>query len=127
MAEQELICINCPLGCPLRAQVERGEVLWVTGNGCPRGEAYARQECLEPRRVVAGTVRVQNGAAPLAPARTSAPVPKGRVMAVAAAMRALEVAAPVALGQTLLCNVAGAGADLVATKAVGTQEGRSRL
>ena len=34
---KELICINCPMGCMLTAEVENGEVISVTGNTCPRG------------------------------------------------------------------------------------------
>ncbi len=39
MEEKNLICINCPLGCPLTVTLENGEVKTVTGNTCPRGEA----------------------------------------------------------------------------------------
>ena len=44
MEEKNLICINCPLGCPLTVTLEGGEVKTVSGNTCPRGEAYARKE-----------------------------------------------------------------------------------
>ena len=29
---KELICINCPMGCALTAEVENGEVISVSGN-----------------------------------------------------------------------------------------------
>ena len=53
--KQELICIGCPMGCQLTAEVENGAVTSVTGNTCPRGDAYARRECVAPVR----TVKVQ--------------------------------------------------------------------
>ena len=37
MEEKNLICICCPLGCPLTVALENGEVVSVTGNTCPRG------------------------------------------------------------------------------------------
>ena len=40
MEEKNLICICCPLGCPLTVTLENGEVVSVTGNTCPRGAAY---------------------------------------------------------------------------------------
>ena len=45
MEQRELICINCPLGCPLTVSLQDSEVVKVAGNTCPRGEAYARKEC----------------------------------------------------------------------------------
>ena len=44
MSERELICIGCPMGCPIVVKMEDGKVTSVTGNTCPRGEAYARKE-----------------------------------------------------------------------------------
>ena len=35
MEEKNLICINCPLGCPLTVTMENGEVKSVSGNTCP--------------------------------------------------------------------------------------------
>ena len=35
MEEKNLICICCPLGCPLTVALENGEVVSVTGNTVP--------------------------------------------------------------------------------------------
>ena len=37
MEEKNLICIGCPMGCPLTVKMEHGEVVSVTGNTCKRG------------------------------------------------------------------------------------------
>ena len=50
MEEKNLICICCPLGCPLTVTLENGEVISVTGNTCPRGAAYGRREVTNPYR-----------------------------------------------------------------------------
>ena len=50
MSERELICIGCPMGCPIVVKMEDGKVTSVTGNTCPRGEAYARKEVTDPRQ-----------------------------------------------------------------------------
>ena len=44
MEIKEFTCIRCPMGCALRAEVEDGKVVRVTGNTCKRGEDYAQQE-----------------------------------------------------------------------------------
>ena len=56
-----LICIGCPLGCPLTVEMEGEAVKSVSGNTCPRGDAYARKEMTNPTRIVTSTVRVAGG------------------------------------------------------------------
>ncbi|GHT76886.1 hypothetical protein FACS1894124_8770 [Spirochaetia bacterium] len=53
-----LTCITCPIGCALTAEVGPGgsdSGITVTGNRCPRGAAYAKEEILAPKRVVTAT------------------------------------------------------------------------
>ena len=83
---RELTCIGCPMGCQLRATLEDGVVTAVTGNTCPRGDAYARKECVHPERTVTGTVRVLGGPLPVVPVRTQGEVPKEKVLEVARAL-----------------------------------------
>ena len=45
---KKLTCIGCPLGCALTVEVEQDEVISVSGNTCPRGDAYARKEVAAP-------------------------------------------------------------------------------
>ncbi|MFA6370273.1 MAG: molybdopterin oxidoreductase, partial [Bacilli bacterium] len=49
MSKIKLICTSCPRGCHLQVD----ENLNVTGNHCPRGIAYARDEITNPRRYIA--------------------------------------------------------------------------
>ena len=69
--KRELICIGCPMGCHLTAEVENGAVTSVTGNTCPRGDAYARRECVAPVRTVTGTVAIEGAALPVLPSVTT--------------------------------------------------------
>ena len=49
MEKRELICIGCPLGCPLTVTMEENGIT-VTGNTCKRGEIYAKKEVTNPTR-----------------------------------------------------------------------------
>ncbi len=40
---RELTCIGCPLGCSITVTMNGTDVVSVTGNTCPRGDAYARR------------------------------------------------------------------------------------
>ena len=123
MAVRELICISCPLGCPLRVETDgAGNVTAVTGNTCKRGEAYGRKEVTAPTRTVTSTVLVARGQSPVVSVRTKGDVPKDSIFAVMAVIRETEVPAPVALGDVLAENIAGTGVDLIATCTVGKRE-----
>lgn len=44
MMIRTLTCAVCPNHCKIEAQIEDGEVLDVSGNGCMKGFIYAQQE-----------------------------------------------------------------------------------
>ena len=114
MSQRELICIVCPMGCALSAEIDAdGAVTRVTGNTCPRGAAYAKAEVMHPTRTLTTTVRVAGRATPL-PVKTSAPISKERMMEAMALLREVEVQAPVRIGDVVLPALLGE-ADLVAT------------
>ena len=116
MENRDLICIGCPLGCPLTVTIENGEVTSVTGNTCPKGDAYARKEVTNPTRIVTSTVRVEGGVAPMVSCKTASDIPKGKIFEVANALKDVVATAPVGIGDVLLANVANTGVDIIATK-----------
>jgi CxxC motif-containing protein len=115
--ERELTCINCPLGCRLVATLDDAatEVLSVTGNTCPRGAAYARTECTAPVRMVTASIPTAPGQLPLS-VRTSRPIPKARIFDCLRLIRETKVQRPVAIGQVIIPDILGTGANLVATR-----------
>ena len=76
MEQRELTCINCPLGCQLTVTLENGAVATVAGNGCPRGDRYARDEVCHPVRMLTSTVPVRGGALRRVSVKTAAPIPR---------------------------------------------------
>lgn len=117
---RSLICIGCPMGCPMTVTLEGGRVTAVTGNTCRRGDAYARREVTAPTRVLTTTVQVRHGAAPVVPVRTLGEVPKALLFRCVRSLRDLTVEAPVAAGQVVLRDLCGTGVDLVAAADVKT-------
>ena len=116
METRDLICIGCPLGCPLTVTVEGGEVTAVAGNTCPRGDAYARKEVTNPTRIVTSTVRVSGGVSPMVSCKTASDIPKGKIFEITENLKDVCVEAPVAIGDVVLANAAGTGVDVIATK-----------
>ena len=116
METRTLTCIGCPLGCTLKAELEGNTVRSVTGNTCPRGDAYARKEVTAPTRIVTSTVRVTGGTLAMVSCKTRSDIPKGKIFDVVRALKDVEVPAPITIGQVLAENVAGTGVDIIATK-----------
>lgn len=112
------LCIGCPLGCRLELDDVDGEILEVRGNSCKKGEAFAAQEHVDPRRLVTTTVAVSGARWPRLPVRTTGPVPKAMVGDVCRALRSVHVVAPVALGDVVAADVLGTGVDVVATRSM---------
>ena len=114
-----LTCIRCPKGCQVTVTLEGGQVTAVTGNGCPRGDAYARKEVTDPTRVVTTVVSVSGSAvARMVSVKTAGDVPKAKVLDVVRALSGVSMAAPVHIGDMVLADVCGTGVDVVATKDV---------
>lgn len=111
------LCIGCPLGCRLEVEEdERETIVEVRGWSCRKGERYGRQEHTDPRRMVTTTVRVDGAGLARLPVKTSRPVPKDQVREVCRLLRTLSVKAPIGMGDVVLADVAGSGADVVATR-----------
>ncbi len=118
MEVKELICINCPMGCPLTVTID-GDSLSVTGNTCPRGADYARKEILSPTRIVTSSVRVNGGTIARVSVKTRSDIPKGKIFDVMKEIRAAQLEAPVEMGDVVIADCAGTGVDVIATKSVG--------
>ena len=118
MSTVNLICIGCPLGCPLTVEMVAGEVKSVAGNTCPRGDAYAKKELTNPTRIVTSTVRVTGGKLPMVSVKTERDIPKDKIFDCVKALKDIEVQAPVKIGDVIVENVAGTGVNIIATKNV---------
>ncbi len=116
MENRELVCVACPLGCPITVSFdENGNVAEVAGNTCKRGDAYARTEITNPTRMLTTTVRVEGGKAYVVPVKSASPIPKGMLMDCMAVVNSASIKAPVNIGDVVIKNILGTGVDIVAT------------
>lgn len=116
---KEMVCITCPMGCHLEIEQTSGGGISVTGNRCARGEQYAREEILSPRRVVTATCRVRgSGSGSLyaprrVPLRTRSAFPRERIAELLSLVYAMDLGLPVERGQVAIADVLGTGIDLI--------------
>ncbi len=118
MEVRNLICINCPMGCPLTVEMDGDEVVNVSGNTCKRGDTYGRKEVTNPTRIVTSTVKVTGGEADMVSVKTKQDIPKGKIFECVKALKDVEVQAPVHIGDVIVSDVAGTGVDIIATRNV---------
>ena len=118
---RELICIGCPLGCPLTVEMKGTEVVSVTGNTCPNGDRYARREVTDPKRTVTSTVRVLGGSLPVVSVKTAQDIPKNKIFDCMQELATIRVKAPVKEGDVIVSNIANTGVSVIATKEIPTE------
>ena len=118
METRELICIGCPMGCQLTVNMEDADNITVTGNTCPRGEAYGKKEVTNPTRIVTSSVKINDGTIARVSVKTENDIPKGKIFDIMKEIREVTVTAPIHIGDVILKNVADTGVDVIATKNV---------
>ena len=114
--KRELTCIVCPKGCQLTVELEGKKVLSVEGYTCKRGLSYAEAECIAPMRTLTTTAAVVGGG--VVPVKTDRTIPKELLFACMEAVNAIRVPADAKLGDVVIENVLGTGANVITTRNV---------
>ena len=98
-----LTCIECPIGCQINVELNNNEILSVSGNNCKRGEMYAKNEVICPRRVLTTTVKCKNGG--LIAVKTDKPVKKVEQFKLMEEINKIVVDFDVKIGDTIIENL----------------------
>jgi len=114
----QVICIGCPLGCLVTVKRKDDGTLDITGNTCPKGEAYARNEFTAPVRTLTSLIRVEGRRNQVVSVKTNGEIPKGKIGECMGILRKAVASAPVRVGDILISNIADTGIDIVATSAL---------
>jgi len=114
--KKSMICISCPIGCRMEAELLADGTVAVSGNGCPRGNVYATNELTDPKRMVTGVVACDSPGIPFVPVRTSEPLALNKIPGFLAALRKLRAACPVKTGDVLLADFDNTKVNAVATR-----------
>ncbi|HAN21418.1 MAG: molybdopterin oxidoreductase [Clostridiales bacterium GWF2_36_10] len=110
---KEFICTVCPRGCRLKVD----EVtLNVTGNSCPKGTEYGKNEATNPLRILTSTVLIEGAIHRRLPVRTDKPIPKDKLFDCMKTIHTYKEKSPVKAGQILIKDLAGTGANLITSR-----------
>ena len=113
--KKDIICTICPKGCTVTVERTTGN-LSVTGYSCKRGEEYATAEYISPVRILTTTVKVEGRNGDRLPVRSSAPLPKDKVMECMDIIKNTVVSLPVKQYDIVVENICGTSVNIVATK-----------
>lgn len=113
MKNLDTVCIRCPIGCHLHIEDNNGNIL-VTGNRCPRGAEYGKQEFVCPMRTITTIYPLKNGGT-LA-VRTNKAVKKEIYFDVLNAIKSAPEPRKPKFGDVLIKNVMNSGVDVVITE-----------
>ena len=110
-------CTTCPSECLLDVEVEqtsRGRAAIAgSGNRCPRGDAFARQEIVCPLRILTTTVPVLGSDIELLPVRTSGAIPRALHREAMSMLRRTRAVAPVRMGDVIIADLLGTGIGVI--------------
>lgn len=101
--ERNLTCIACPLGCDLKVTLENNKVIKVVGNTCKRGEAYAKDECTNPKRTITTIVRSVDNV--MVPVKSLHPIDKDKVLEAIKIINKARPTLPIKVGDVILEEV----------------------
>ena len=111
----DIRCIICPTGCLVRVERVNGELI-IEGHSCKRGEVYAREEFVSPKRILTTTMRVESGFLPLIPVRSDKPLPKERLQEALKQIAITKIKAPIKMGDILIKDVLGLNTNIIASR-----------
>ena len=102
------------MGCSIQVESnDSGELTRIEGYTCAIGKKYAQEEVTAPKRVLTALVSVKNSSKPL-PVKTDCGIPKEMVFSCLEEIRHIEAVGPVCIGDIILRNLHGTGANLIA-------------
>lgn len=111
----QVICIGCPMGCLVTAKKDENGELIITGNTCKKGEEYARNEMIAPKRTITSFIRLKKSLKAVVPVKTENEIPKEKIEQCMKEIKEKIVEGPVRLGDILIENVAGTNVNIIAT------------
>ena len=120
----EITCIVCPVGCLISAELNTlNKELTITGNKCIRGEEYAREEILSPKRMITATCGIASNtltghSARRIPVKSSKACPKELINELLGDIYRSKLNLPLKAGYKAIENWKNTGIDIIVTRSL---------
>jgi CxxC motif-containing protein len=113
---KSLACIECPKGCKISVDFDGDKINSITGFQCKKGEAYAEEEVIDPKRTLTSSVLTEGLEIKMLPVRTSKPIPKSRLIEAMGKVKKIRLTKAVDVGDVIQKDFIVQGVDLIATR-----------
>jgi CxxC motif-containing protein len=100
------------MGCEMNVSTNSCGQIDVDGSTCKIGKEYAKDELLNPRRIVTSTIKVTNGCRSLVSVWTTGAVLKDKVYDIMNELERVVIEAPVKVHQIIIKNICNLGVDI---------------
>ena len=114
--KKHFTCVTCPVGCEVDVEVKDSNIISMKGNRCDKVKEFVLQELKEPMRVFTTIVRIKGAKYAMLPVRTDKPIPKRLFTQAIEQLSSIDLQAPVHMSNVIVKDVAGSGANIVATR-----------
>lgn len=115
-----ITCVICPKGCSISVDwtEENGEkkIVSVRGNSCKRGEVYASQEVVDPKRVLTSTVKLINNELSVLPIRSSSPIRKEKLFEAMDEIKKTVIDRDIKMGDVIIENIASTNVSMISCR-----------
>lgn len=119
MSIRNFTCISCPIGCSLKVfEDPESKELNVTGNKCPKGVIFAKEEFYAPRRVITTIVSIDDQDNVFLPVISDGTVPKDKVFDCIHLLQGIRVKKPIKIGEVVVNNILNTNIDICAAKTI---------
>jgi len=124
--KKHFTCVTCPVGCEVDVEVQDGSILSMKGNRCDKVKEFVLQELKEPMRVLTTTVRIAGAEYAMLPVRTDKAIPKRLFRQAVEELAGSDLQSPVHMSDLIVKDVAGSGANIIATRTMDLISHRKR-
>ncbi len=114
--KRHFTCVTCPVGCEVDVELRGGNIVSIKGNRCEKIKEFVVQELKEPMRVLTTTVRIEGAKWAMLPVRSDKPIPKRLFLQAVGELANIDLKAPVHISDVIIKDIAGSGANIVATR-----------
>ncbi len=114
--KKHFTCVICPIGCEIDVELQDSNVVSIEGSKCAKGKEFVSQELKEPMRILTTTIRMKGAKWAMLPVRTDKPIPKRLLFMVMKELQNIELKAPVQMSDVIIRDIAGTGANILATR-----------
>lgn len=115
-----ITCVICPKGCSISVDwtEANGEkkIVSVRGNSCKRGEVYASQEVVDPKRVLTSTVKLINNELSVLPIRSSSPIRKEKLFEAMDEIKKTVIDRDIKIGDVIIENIASTNVSMISCR-----------